>query len=150
MKRLILATLIAVPFAAASLGADAAIKDDCSMKASKISRKTDLLVMAKVKEPQAKEAALATAGPGASIVKGGIETEHGCLIYSYHVKDPARTGQTEVLVDAGTGQILRQESEGAMRTAFEKPIDKTMELAGKAKEKVTGEPSTNHAMEKDR
>jgi hypothetical protein len=144
MKRLILATLVAVPFAAG-----ASIKDDCSMKASKISRKADLLVMAKVKEPEAKQAALATAGPGASIVKGGIETEHGCLIYSYHVKDPARTGQTEVLVDAGTGQVLRQESEGPMRTALEKPVDKTMELAGKAKEKVTGEPSTNHAMEKD-
>ena len=144
MKRLILATLVAVPFAAT-----AAIKDDCSMKASKISKKSDLLVMAKVKEPEAKQAALATAGPGASIVKGGIETEHGCLIYSYHVKDPARTGQTEVLVDAGTGQVLKQETEGPMRTALEKPIDKTMELAGKAKEKMTGEQSTNHAMEKD-
>jgi hypothetical protein len=31
---------------------------------------------------------------------------------------------------------------------MEKPVDKTKELAGKAKEEVTGKPSTNHSMGK--
>jgi hypothetical protein len=31
---------------------------------------------------------------------------------------------------------------------MEKPVDKTKELAGKAKEKVTDDPSTNHSMTK--
>ena len=118
------------------------------MKASKTAKKTDLLALATVKEDAAKKAALATAGAGATIVKGGSETESGCLVYSYHVKDPAKSGQNEVFVDAGNGAILKQEHEGAVRTALEKPVDKTKELAGKAKEKVTGEPSTNQAMKK--
>jgi hypothetical protein len=71
-------------------------------------------------------------------VKGGIEIESGCLVYSYHVKDTAGKGQTEVFVDAGDGKILKQEKEGALRAAAEKPVDKTKELAGKTKEATTG------------
>jgi hypothetical protein len=148
MKRIILAALVAaVPFAASAIGPDKAFKD-CSTKGEKmrLTKKAELLKMAKVKEGEAKKAALGTAGAGATIVKGGIEVESDCLVYSYHVKDPAVKGQTEVFVDAGTGAILKQEKEGALRTALEKPVDKTKEVAGKAKEKITGEPSTNQAM----
>ena len=106
--------------------------------------KAELLKTAPVKESEAKRIALGTAGAGATIVKGGIETEDGCLVYSYHVKDPAKSGQTEVFVDAGNGNVLKQEQEGAMRSALEKPVDKTKEVAARAKEKVTGEPSTSH------
>lgn len=147
MKKLILAALVAAPFAVSAAGPDKAFKD-CSMKASKTAKKTDLMAMATVKEDAAKKTALATAGAGATIVKGGIETESGCLVYSYHVKDPAKSGQNEVFVDAGNGSILKQEHESALRVAAEKPIDKTKELAGKAKEKITGEPSTNQAAKK--
>ena len=145
MKRLILAALLAAPFAINAAGPDKSFKD-CSTKASHLTKKTELMKAAKVKEDEAKKAAMGTAGSGASIVKGGIEVESGCLVYSYHVKDPAKKGQTEVFVDAGTGAILKQEKESAVRAAVEKPVDKTKELAGKAKEKVTGEPSTNQAM----
>ena len=144
MKRLIMAVLLAAPLAVSANGAF----KDCSTKASKTAKKTDLLAMAKVKEDEAKKVALGSAGAGASIVKGGIETENGCLVYSYHVKDPAKSGQTEVFVDAGTGKILKTEKESAVRAAVEKPVDKTKELAGRAKEKVTGEPSTNQAVKK--
>jgi hypothetical protein len=106
--------------------------------------KKDLLKTAPVKEDEAKRIALGTAGPGAKIVKGGIETEDGCLVYSYHVKDPTKSGQVEVFVDAGNGKILKQETEGSMRAAAEKPVDKTKEVAATVKEKVTGEPSTSH------
>ena len=147
MKKLILAALVAAPFAVSAAGPDKSFKD-CSMKASKTAKKTDLLAMATVKEDAARKAALGTAGPGATIVKGGIETESGCLVYSYHVKDPAKSGQNEVFVDAGNGAILKQEHESALRAAAEKPIDKTKELAGEAKEKITGQPSTNQAVKK--
>lgn len=144
MKRLILAAALAVPFALnAAPPASSAFKD-CSMKAKKTTPKATLLKTATVKEAEAKSIALATAGPGARIVKGGIETEDGCLVYSYHVKDPAKSGQTEVFVDAGNGTVLKQEQEGAVRAAAEKPVDKAKELAAKAKEKVTGQPSTSH------
>ena len=144
MKRLIIAAALAVPFAAyAALPVSPEFKD-CSMKASKTTPKATLLKTAIVKEGEAKRIALGTAGPGSTIVKGGIETEDGCLVYSYHVKDPAKKGQTEVFVDAGNGKVLKQEMEGAARAATEKPIDKTKEVASKVKEGVTGQPSTSH------
>ena len=93
MKRVILSALLAVPFALSAAGPDKAFAN-CSTKASHLTKKTELLATAKVKEAEAKKAALGTAGSGASIVKGGIEVESGCLVYSYHVKDPAKKGQT--------------------------------------------------------
>ncbi len=147
MKKMILAALVAAPLAVSAASPDKSFKD-CSMKASKTAKKTDLMAMATVKEDAAKKAALGTAGPGSTVVKGGIETESGCLVYSYHVKDPAKSGQNEIFVDAGNGAILKQEHESALRAAAEKPIDKAKELVGEAKEKRTGKPSTNQAMQK--
>jgi len=144
MKRLIIAAALAVPFAAyAALPVSSAFKD-CSMKASKTTPKATLLKTAIVKEDEAKRIALGTAGAGSKIVKGGIETEDGCLVYSYHVNDPAKKGQTEVFVDAGNGKVLKQELESASRAAVEKPIDKVKKGAAKVKENVTGQPSTSH------
>lgn len=144
MRSLVIAVALAFPFALnAAPPASAAFKD-CSMKASKMTPKKELLKTASIKEAEAKRIALDSAGPGAKIVKGGIETEDGCLVYSYHVKDPAKKGQTEVFVDAGNGKILKQEMEGSVRAAAEKPVDKTKEVAATVKEKVTGEPSTSH------
>jgi uncharacterized membrane protein YkoI len=143
MKHLIMAVLLAMPLAASANGAF----KDCSMKADKTAKKADLEKMAKVKPDEAKKIAMGDM-KGASIVKGGIETEDGCLVYAYHVKDAGGKGQTEVFVDAGNGKVLKREHEGALRAAAEKPVDKTKELAGKTKEKVTGEPSTNQAVKK--
>jgi|SRR6185436_1067078 len=145
MKRMMMAVLVALPFAASA--ATGTFKDSCSMKADKLTKKTELQKMAKISPDEAKKIALGNA-PGSSIVKGGIETEDGCLIYSYHVKHAGDKGQTEVFVDAGNGMVLGKEQEGAVRAAAEKPVDKTKELAGKTKEKVTGQPSTNQAMTK--
>ena len=144
MKRLMLLTALAVPFALHAAPPASSAFNDCSMKASKMTPKKELLKTATVKQAEAKKIALSTAGTGSKIVKGGIETEDGCLVYSYHVKDPAKSGQTEVFVDAGNGKVLKQEQEGATRAAAEKPIDKTKEVAATVKEKVTGEPSTSH------
>ena len=135
MKRLIIAALLAAPLAVSA--ADAF--KDCSTKASKMTKKADLMAMAKVKEADARKTALGTAGTGATIVKGGLETEDGCLVYSYHVKDPAVKGRTEVLVDAGNGKILKTEKEGAVRETAEKVVDKTKEVAVKTKDKVKEE-----------
>jgi uncharacterized membrane protein YkoI len=144
MKRLILIALLTAPLAAIS--ADDAYKG-CSTKASMTSSKADLAAMAKVKEADARKTALGTAGSGASITKGGIETEDGCLVYSFHVKGAGEKGQTEVIVDAGNGKVLERDKEGAFRTALEKPIDKTIdktkELASKAKDKLSSNSSNN-------
>jgi hypothetical protein len=44
--------------------------------------------------------------------------------------------------------VLGTEKKARCAPALEKPVDKTKELAGKTKEAVTGEPSTNQAMKK--
>ena len=144
MRSLVIAVALAFPFAVSAAPPASDAFKDCSMKASKTTPKKELLKTATVKEDEAKRIALGTAGPGSKIVKGGIETEDGCLVYSYHVKDPGKKGQTEVFVDAGNGKVLKQEMEGSMRAAAEKPVDKTKEVAATVKEKVTGEPSTSH------
>jgi len=145
MKRLLIAVLVSAPFAVSA--ATGTFKDTCSMKASKMTKKADLLAMAKIKPEEAKKIAL-DAAKATKVVKGGIETEDGCLIYSYHVKNAGDKGQTEVFVDAGNGKVLGQEKEGAVRAAMEKPVDKVKEVAGKTKEAVTGKPSTNQAVTK--
>lgn len=145
MKKIILAVALAMPFAA--FAADGDLKDKCSIKASKMTKKADLMKLAKVSDADARKAAMGDM-KDAKVTKGGIETEDGCLIYSFHVQQANVKGQTEVFVDAGTGTVLKTEKEGALRTALEKPVDKTKELAGKTKEKVTGQPSTNQAMPK--
>ena len=120
MKRIILALALAVPFVAA------ADELKCSIKAKKLTPKAEMAAMAKVKEDAAKKTAIeAVKATGATINKGGLEVEDGCLIYSYDVKVPGKTGIEEVLVDAGTGKVLKIEHEGKMS-----------EAAGKAKEKV--------------
>jgi ribosome-associated translation inhibitor RaiA len=148
MKRLIIAVALALPFAVYAAPPGSSAFKDCSMKMSKtdkVSKKQDLLAKAKVKEDEAKKVALSAGPAGATIAKGGIEMEDGCLVYSYHVRAADKKTQTEVFVDAGNGNILKTEHEGKLRTAVEKPIDKTKEVAAKAKEKVTGEPSTSQA-----
>ena len=149
MKRIILAALVAAPFAVYAVGPDKSFKD-CSTKASHLTKKTELMKAAKVSEADAKKTAMGTAGEGASIVKGGIEVESGCLVYSYHVRAKGHKDQTEVFVDAGTGAILKQEHESALRAAAEKPIDKTKAAVGKTKEATTGKESTNQAMSKEK
>ena len=151
MKRFILAALVAAPLAVAAAGPDKSFAN-CSTKGEKmrLTKKSELMKHAKVTEAEAKKAALGTVGEGGTVVKGGIEVESDCLVYSYHVKAKGAKDQTEVFVDAGTGAILKSEHESATRAAMEKPVDKTKEVAGKTKEKVTGEKSTNQAMGGDK
>jgi uncharacterized membrane protein YkoI len=137
---MIIAALVAAPLAVSAAGEF----KDCSTKAAKTAKKADLMAMAKVKSDEAKKIAM-DAAKGTTVTKGGIETEEGCLVYSYHVKDASGKGATEVFVDAGNGKVLKTEKESAMRTALEKPVDKTKELAGAAKEKTTGTPSTSQS-----
>ena len=143
MKRILFAALLAAPAIAFSATGD--LKGTCSMKAEKTVKKSELLKMATIKVAEAKSIAMKEVG-GTKITKGGIETEDGCLVYSYHVAHVSDKGQTEVFIDAGNGKVLKTEKEGALRRAVEKPVDLVKQGAGATKEAVTGTPSTNQAM----
>ena len=143
MKQVLFAALLAAPLAV--MAADGDLKGTCSMKADKTAKKADLLKIAKIKEAKAKQIAMNEV-KGTKITKGGIETEDGCLIYSYHVAHSGDKGQTEVFIDAGNGKVLKTENESAVRRAAEAPVDAVKKAAGETKEATTGKPSTNHAM----
>jgi uncharacterized membrane protein YkoI len=140
MKRIILALALAVPFLASA--------DDlnCSVKAKKLTSKKDMMAMAKVSEADARKAAIdSVKAPGATISKGGLEVEDGCLIYDFDVKVPGKSGIEEVAIDAGNGKILQAKHEGPVSEAAGKAKQKAVEVKDKVKEeakdmkdKVTG------------
>ena len=140
MKSIILAVALAVPFVAA------AEDMNCSIKSKKLTSKANLTAMAKVTDADARKAALDKIGTaGATITKGGIESEDGCLIYSFDVKSPGAKGIDEVIVDAGTGTILKVDHESVVGEAAGKAKqklvsakDKIKEESKELKDKVTG------------
>jgi hypothetical protein len=133
MKKLVLAIALAFPLAAVA----ADLK--CSIPAKKSASKAEITAMAKVKDDAARKTALDKVGvAGATIHKGGLEVEDGCLIYSYDVKVPNKSGFQEVYVDAGTGAVLKVEHESAAKEAAEGAAAKVKGGAEKAKDTVTG------------
>jgi hypothetical protein len=142
MKRILLAIALAVPFVAAAASDDL----NCSIKAKKLTSKAELTAMAKVSDADARKAALDKIGAsGATITKGGIESEDGCLLYSFDVKTPGKKGIDEVIVDAGTGTILKVDHEskvadvaGKAKQKMVSAKDKVVEESKELKDKVTG------------
>jgi DNA-binding beta-propeller fold protein YncE len=81
-----------------------------------------LLKMAKVTEADARKTALAAIpGDAASktIAEGELEAENGYLVWSFDIKSKGEQGVSEVLVDAGNGQVLDQSHEGPAKEARE-------------------------------
>lgn len=67
---------------------------------------------ARMTDEQARVLALRSTGAkGASISGGGLEVEGGCLLYSFDVRLPWHPGFKEVLLDAGTGKVLKIQDE---------------------------------------
>ena len=106
MKRIILAALVSAPLLASA----ASIADTCSTK--KEGKKwSELANGAKVMGDEAQSIALAAA-KATKRVSLKIE-EDGCFVYSFVVKDAAEN-HTAVVVDPGTGKILKQEKVAAV------------------------------------
>ncbi len=113
---------ILLAFAMALSVAVSAADLPCSIKASKLTKSGDMQAMAKVSADDAKRAALSSVNvAGAKIAKGNLEVEDGCLVYSYDVSVPGKSGVDEVYVDAGTGKVLKSMHEPAAKEAAEKP-----------------------------
>ena len=135
MKRIILAVALAVPFIATA-GDDL----NCSIKAKKLTSKANLTAMAKVSDADARKAALDKVGAaGATISKGGLEVEDGCLLYSFDVKTPGKSGIDEVWVDATTGQVVGD-------VKHETPKMEKAEAKADAKERGAAAKAAKHDM----
>jgi uncharacterized membrane protein YkoI len=118
-KAFIVAAALALPFAAHA-------KDqpqwNCSIKAKHANE--EARKQAKVGYDQAKATAVgAVKGDSKQLRGGGLEVDRGCLVYRYDVEVAGQKGVEEVVVDAGTGAILAQQHESAVK--------QTLETAGK-------------------
>ena len=97
----------------------------CSVRPPKETESEALPAMAKVSKETAQSTAMKTVGGhGAAVQEGELEVEHGCLVYSFDVRQPGHKGATEVLVDAGNGKVLSRKHESARAEAAEKAKDR--------------------------
>ncbi len=107
----------------ASFGANAA-KLPCSIHPKAGIADADLPALAKVTKADAERTALKAVNvPAASVSSSELESEGGCLIYTFDIKLPGKTSIVEVAVDAGTGKLLSKLSEGPKAQANEAAAD---------------------------
>ena len=107
MKRIILAALVSAPLLASAAG----IADKCSTKKTEGQKWSELANGAKVMGEEAQSIAMAAA-KATKRVSLKLE-EDGCFVYAFVVKDAAEN-HTAVVVDPGTGKILKQEKVAAV------------------------------------
>jgi uncharacterized membrane protein YkoI len=96
---------------AATLPASAA--ERCSIHPGKGMSRHQLSALAQVSKPEAEKTALAKVGgqEKVSIVGAELESEHGCLIWTFDLRIAGRSGVQEVHIDAGNGNVLSVEHE---------------------------------------
>ncbi len=120
-----------------SVSASAAEKP-CGIHPPKGTPDSALQGLAKVTLADAQKVALrgfADFAAAASISAGELESEGGCLIYSFDIRVEGAKGIEEVAVDAGTGKILSRRHESAAQEAKEAKEDAAAKL----------KPSTPHS-----
>lgn len=105
-----------------ALGASA--KDpDCGVQVRNKLDVREYEKLARISPEQARKSAVEAAGSGSEVKRGGLETERGCLVYKYDIQQPGKSGVQEVVVDAGSGAILKSKHEGVMREKAERALD---------------------------
>jgi peptidase YpeB-like protein len=98
---------------------------NCSTKPGTATRDHELQPLAKISMQDARRIAQAhvKAAPD-SKTTGELEVESGCLVYSFDIKMPKKTGVEEVMIDAGTGAVLSRRHETAIQEAAERAKDR--------------------------
>jgi hypothetical protein len=119
MNRLVLALLLLVSFSVS------AKQLPCSIHPGKDAAASALPGLAKISRADAEKAVLARVNASSRrVADGELEIEQGCLVYSFDIRTPGKTGIEEIWVDAGTGQILSRKHESPKQEAAEHAKDK--------------------------
>ncbi len=86
----------------------------CSIHPKKGSTPAQLRALAKITENEARKAALGSLkDPSKGTVREAeLESEKGCLVYSFDIAVAGASGVQEVLVDAGDGQSAFEQARG--------------------------------------
>ena len=58
-----------------------------------------------------------------NVTEGELEIERGCLVYSFDIRVPGKSGIDEVMVDPGTGKVLSHTHETPRQEAAEQARD---------------------------
>jgi uncharacterized membrane protein YkoI len=96
---------------AATLPASAA--ERCSIHPTEGMSGSQLAALAQVSQAEAGKTAVARIGgkEDVSIIGTELESEHGCLIWSFDLRIAGKSGVQEVHIDAGNGNVLSVEHE---------------------------------------
>ena len=118
MNRIVISALLLVSFSVSAAGLP------CSIRPAKDTPDSALPGLAKISQADAEKAALARIkAPSKQVANGGLEIEHGCLVYSFDIRISGKPGIEEIMVDAGTGKILSHKHETPEQEAAEKAKD---------------------------
>ena len=119
MNKVLLVVALLTPF-----GASAAALS-CSIHPKAGLADADLPALAKVTKAAAESTALKAVNVAAATVSSSeLESEGGCLIYTFDIKVPGKTSIVEIAVDAGTGKLLSKTTEGTNAQAAEVAADR--------------------------
>jgi len=121
MKATITATLAIMSIFTAAQAADL----NCTIHPPKGTATADLPAMAKITKEDAQKTALdAVKKESSTVVRSTLEHEKGCLVYSFDIKVANQSGSEEVMVDAGSGEVLSNKHQGVIKDTMEKVEDK--------------------------
>ncbi|MDE3016949.1 MAG: PepSY domain-containing protein [Pseudomonadota bacterium] len=96
----------------------------CSIHPAKDTSDSDLPGLTKISKDDAQKTALAEVkGKHKKVESGELESENGCLIYSFDVRVSGKPGVEEIMVDAGNGKMLSHQHEAPGKEAAEKAQD---------------------------
>jgi hypothetical protein len=126
MKGFILVLSLIAPVSAFAAGLA------CDTRPAKNTPASALPGLARISKAEAQKKALARLkSPSAEFVSAELEVEEGCLVYSFDIRLPGKSGVEEIMVDAGTGKIVSHKHETPAQEAAERAKDQA--AAKKAK-----------------
>jgi hypothetical protein len=118
MKQVLLVVALLATFGASAAGLR------CSVHLKPGIADAELPAMAKVTQADAQSTALKAVNVAEATVESSeLESEGGCLIYTFDIKVPGKSSVVEVAVDAGTGKVLSKKFEGKRAQAAEAAAD---------------------------
>ena len=101
--------------------APALAAEHCSIHPAKGMSDAQLAGLAQLTQVEAENIAVArlTSSETVSTTSAELESEHGCLIWSFDLRVPRKSGMQEIQINAGNGKVLSVKHESARHEATE-------------------------------
>ena len=95
--------------------------EHCSIHPARGMSDAQLAGLAKLSQVEAENIAVAKlkSSETVSTTSAELEAEHGCLIWSFDLRVPSKSGVQEIQIDAGNGKVLSVKHESVRQEATE-------------------------------